>query len=656
MKEEQERFAVYLQRRYGDRSTPKHYLNDIKMFIEQVGEKEPCQVTSQDVERFIDGQIARGLRPTTINRRLASVHTFFEFIADEAGDKAESNPVRWSRHRLQEGSKLPRDLREAEVNKLFAVIDDVRDRAMFGLMVGAGLRVGEVASVTISALESPPSPQQQARLRVCGKGRKERIVWLTPSWYAAVQEWLARRPASEYPHIFLNQHGRPLSVDGIQYRLKGYSQQTGIRVSCHQLRHTFARRLAEQRMPTESIAELLGHTNISTTQRYTAGADPDLRDAFLAAMTTIDNAPRTEPTPDCSVPHRSSPGERADPHLLSQAFERLSILPDWLQPVLRSYFQRRWNNWRPHVAAQLALILSSQLVRSWRWLVQECQLSDWQDLQRSHLEAWLAARQEGGIKASTIRTELSTLKACLREAMDQDVSLSANLLRIKPPAQQQLLPRYLPPSQMQRLQQTVWNETQDGTLLSALSRAWFLTLAHTGVRLSELLNLRTGDIDFTMQRLFIDGGKSGDERVVYLTASLTAHLAHYLVQRPTVDDNHLWISAAGTPLATYQVASSLRCWGDVCGVHVTPHRLRHTFATQLVNQGMPLASLAKLLGHRTLNMTQHYARLYEHTVKEQFETAMQHVEGILAADWPPLNPSIIVGSPQDALEHSVDSV
>ena len=117
-------------------------------------------------------------------------------------------------------------------------------------------------------------------------------------------------------------------------------------------------------------------------------------------------------------------------------------------------------------------------------------------------------------------------------------------------------------------------------------------------------------------------------------------------------DNHLWISAGGTRLTANRIASCLRCWGDACGVHVTPHRLRHTFATQLVNQGMPLASLAKLLGHRTLNMTQHYARLYEHTVQEQFETAMQHVEGILAADWPPLNPSI----PVQSLEHSVDSV
>lgn len=655
MKEAQERFALYLQRRYGDRSTPKHYLNDIKMFIEQVDEKEPCQVTSEDVERFIDGQLARRLRPTTINRRLASVHTFFEFMADEAGDKAESNPVRWSRHRLQEGSKLPRDLSDAEVNKLFAAIDDVRDRAIFGLMVGAGLRVGEVARVTINALESPPSPQQPARLRVWGKGCKERVVWLTPSWYGALQEWLTRRPASEYAHIFLNQHGRPLSIDGIQYRLKGYCQQTGIRVSCHQLRHTFARRLAEQRMPTESIAQLLGHTNVSTTERYTAGANPDLRDAFLAAMTTIDNAPHTEPTPDWSVPHRRSPGEGADPLLLTQAFERLSVLPDWLQPVLRRYFQRRWKNWRAHVAVRLALVVSNQLVRLWQWLVEECQLSAWQDLQRSHLQAWLDARQEAGIKANTIGTELSIIKACLREAIDQGISLSANLLRIKPPAQQQLLPRYLPPSQMQRLQRTVWHETEEETLSSALSRAWFLTLAHTGVRMSELLNVRIGDIDFAGHRLFIDGGKGGGERVVYLTASLTTYLAHYLAQRPAVDDDHLWISAAGTRLTANQIASCLRCWGDACGVHVTPHRLRHTFATQLVNQGMPLASLAKLLGHRTLYMTQHYARLYEHTVKEQFETAMQHIEGILAADWPQTSPSIIAPKPA-IVEHSVDSV
>lgn len=86
-------------------------------------------------------------------------------------------------------------------------------------------------------------------------------------------------------------------------------------------------------------------------------------------------------------------------------------------------------------------------------------------------------------------------------------------------------------------------------------------------------------------------------------------------------------------------------------LQATPHQLRHTLATQLINNGMPLTSVAKLLGHRTLSMTQHYARLYEHTVKAQFDKAVEQIEGIAALDWPSSNPDSV-----DSLEQIVDSV
>jgi site-specific recombinase XerD len=250
----------------------------------------------------------------------------------------------------------------------------------------------------------------------------------------------------------------------------------------------------------------------------------------------------------------------------------------------------------------------------------------------------MMSRQEAGIKANTIRTELSTLKACFQEALTLDIPISANLLRIKPPKKKQPLPRYLAPEATKRLVETVMVATDAPGLTAALERAWFLTLAHTGIRCGELLDLRLGDLDFVSSRLYVNGGKNGDERLVYLTPALSAALAHYLTLRPASTDDHLWLYADGSRLKAQQLNYRLRRWGEECNVSVSPHRLRHTLATQLVNQGMPLASVAKLLGHRTLNMTQHYARLYERTVKEQFETATAHIEGILAVDWPQSHP------------------
>jgi site-specific recombinase XerD len=648
-----ERFARYLHRRFGDRSTPKHYLSDLDMFIQQVSDKPAGQITPVDVEHFVTQQVDKGLRPATINRRLATLHTFFEYLASEEPDRPWPNPVQWRRHGVKQPQLLPRDASEQDVAHLFAVIDDPRDRAMFGLMVGAGLRVGEVAALQCSDLEAPPAPDQSARLRVCGKGRKERIVWVTPRWYAVVQQWLTLRPAAATEHLFLNQHDQPITVSGIQFRLKQHCQQAAIHLTCHQLRHTYARRLADQRMPTESIGQLLGHAQLSTTERYTAGANPDLRDAFQEAMATIEAAPEAPLAPTITPTRPRPKPELADRRALDKAVQRLQDLPVWLNEVLIAYLQHRWRAWQPHRAASNARTLTSQLALIWQWLLSERQLRAWSDLQRSDVEAWLESRQKADFALNTQCAQLTTLMGCLRFACDQGIALPANIFRVPQPERPELLPRYLPPAQFQRLLQTVGQQTSHSTPRTALDRAWFLTLAHTGLRLSELLNLRLADVDFASQRLFVRSAKTYQERVVFMTATLAKALADYLTQRPTTDDDHLWI-VMGKPLTADQLYYRIHQWAKASQVPVTPHRLRHTLATQLLNQGMPLTSVGILLGHSSPDSTQHYARLYEQTVKVHFEAAMQQIEGIAAADWPLYGRDSPTSEP--IVEHSVDSV
>ncbi len=643
-------FAQYLYRCYGDRSTPKHYLSDLDLFIRQIGNKTPENVTFKDIDEFIDSQMEKQLKPATINRRIASLHTFFEYLASEKPDKEWPNPVNRRRHALKQGQSLPRDASEAEVEALFAVVNDARDKAMFGLMVGAGLRVGEVVSLQCEYLEAPPVPGQMARLRVIGKGRKERIDWVTPYWYEVLTQWLLIRPHAKTNHIFLNQHQRPLSVSGVQYRLTQYCKRANIHLTCHQLRHTFARRLAEQRMPVESISQLLGHARIETTQRYTAGANPDLRDEFLETMNRIESAVPASPasvSPLLLTPRRE---ERADPQALVQAVARLQELPHWLQDTLSAYLRHRWQRWQPHRAATNVASLSSQLLTIWSWFITERQLSAWEMIQRSDVEAWLTARTVAGLKVNTRRTQLTILFGTLRFACDQDISIAANIFRIPYPARPDPLPRYLQADEYERLLKAVHEQTADASPRNLLDRAWFLMLAHTGIRTCELLNLRLHDVDFSGKRLVVRGGKNCKDRVVFLTPALLNALGDYLTVRASADDDHFWIDRANT-LTPGRVRHCLLRWGTAAQVVVSPHRLRHTLATQLVNQGMPLPSVGKLLGHRSLNTTQHYARLFEQTVKEQFETAISHIEGIAASDWP-----TFLQKEPDFVEHIIDSV
>ena len=175
MKEAIKRFENYVRRRYAGRSTPKHYVSDLSLFARLVGDKRPDQVSVQDVDRFVDHQVSQGLRPATINRRLAALRTFFEFLAAEKPDREWPNPVIWRRHGIKRGAHLPRNASDQDVERLFAAMNDVRDRAIFGLMVGVGLRVGEVAKARLQDLEAPSGPDQMAPLRVRGKGAKN--VW-----------------------------------------------------------------------------------------------------------------------------------------------------------------------------------------------------------------------------------------------------------------------------------------------------------------------------------------------------------------------------------------------------------------------------------------------------------------------------------------------
>jgi site-specific recombinase XerD len=639
MKDEIAQFKRFLKRRFGNRSTPKHYINDLSLFVNHVGDLPVARISAHHIDSFVEDQVHRGLKPTTINRRLASLHSFFEFVAAFEADDAPPNPVIWRRHKIKQGRPLPNDVPDAQIDLLFAAIGDVRDKAIFGLMIGAGLRVGEVASLEMDDLLPPLTPAKMAPLRVCGKGEKERMVWLTPLWYGIVTNWLAVRPAADNDFLFLNRLGHPLTVRGIQHRLQTHCRKAGLQIAPHQLRHTFSRRLAEQRMPIESISKLLGHAQIETTQRYTAGADPDLHDEFRDAMSALSQAatPSTSSLP--LVPMPPAQQEAADPAQLEQILHRFDHFPDWLHSLLSSYLRYRWRNWQPHMAAQHAGRLTRRQHAIWVWLLQQRPLDDCSSLRRSDVEAWLTARAEAGLTTNTLCNDLTALRGFLYFVQEQDILLSPNIFRIPYPQRPNPLPRTLSPEEFHRLVQLVFQQTAADTPQNRLDRTWFLTLAHTGIRLCELLNLRLSDIDLASGCIRIRHSKNGYGRIVYATADLSHALLIYLPLRPNVSDDHLFLER-DKQLLDGLVRTRLRRWGQLLNLDVSPHRLRHTHATLLINQGIPIESLRKLLGHRSLGVTQIYARLSDQVVQQQFEKAIEGIDGIAAPNWP-LHSSII---------------
>jgi site-specific recombinase XerD len=282
---EVERFGKWLRRRNPHASTHIHYTSDLELFFTWL-DKTLTQVTVIDIDRFIEHSQTQGHANATINRRLAAIHSLYHFLSFES-DAAPRNPVVPKRHMIRQGRRLPRDVEDAVLEKLFAVITLPRDRCMFLLMLRCGLRVGEIRNLSLDDVHLQTSRGNLPRLRVCGKNSTERIAYLSAQAQAALRTWLAARPQAKDDALFLNRFNQRFTVTGIQDRLASYCHAAGTWVTCHQLRHTFGRHLAEARVPVTTIQRLFGHARLRTTELYVHLSDPDVQASYEAAMAEI---------------------------------------------------------------------------------------------------------------------------------------------------------------------------------------------------------------------------------------------------------------------------------------------------------------------------------------------------------------------------------
>jgi site-specific recombinase XerD len=285
------RFNKWLRRRSPKAATPRHYTHDLALFFDWV-DKPPNKITLRDIDAFIEHcQTDLGHAIATVNRRLAALRSFYHFLGVESDD-APANPVLPKRHFVRKGRHLPRDVEDAVIAQLFAVIESARDRAMYVLMLRCGLRVQEVHNLSMDDLYLQSTPGSLPRLRLHGKNDHQRVVYLSAQALAALQDWLAVRLDTEGivdgDAVFTGRLGRRLSVRMIQHGLTCYCRQAGVSVSCHQLRHTFGRHLVEAGMRVTSIQRLMGHSRIRTTQIYLHISDRQVQDDYDAAMVEID--------------------------------------------------------------------------------------------------------------------------------------------------------------------------------------------------------------------------------------------------------------------------------------------------------------------------------------------------------------------------------
>jgi integrase/recombinase XerD len=241
----------------------------------------------EELERWLARMRADGLSPATLARRVAAVRAYFRHRvligAQRTNPAAELTPPRRPR-------TLPRALSPAETERLIDAAKGtspraLRDTALVELLYGSGLRVSESVGLPKNGVDV-----EDRLVRVLGKGGKERIVPLGRHAAESLRRYLALgRPHLDRrhrPELFLNARGGPLTRAGAFLILRRLADRAGLepgRVHPHLLRHSFATHLLEGGADLRSVQEMLGHADLSTTERYTHVSDRRRRETYFRA-------------------------------------------------------------------------------------------------------------------------------------------------------------------------------------------------------------------------------------------------------------------------------------------------------------------------------------------------------------------------------------
>ncbi len=251
--------------------TIKNYSYDLRQFFKALPKKTTDDILPTDIPDFIRIQSRHQLATKTILRRLSSTKNFYLFLEKE---HIISDPI--VPFEAPKGvKKLPIAISIEEVEALLNQPDiekdeGLRDRAMLEVMYSSGLRVSELLSVKIKQINF-----QKGIIDIIGKGNKERKVPIGEYALEFVERYVhgprKKNPGRNTDYLFLNRYGKPISRQFFFKQVKKYAEEAGIieTISPHTLRHCFATHMLQQGAELRAVQEMLGHTNIATTEIYT---------------------------------------------------------------------------------------------------------------------------------------------------------------------------------------------------------------------------------------------------------------------------------------------------------------------------------------------------------------------------------------------------
>jgi site-specific recombinase XerD len=285
-----EHFERYMRHKWRMNHKPRTLASSftsVMLFLDFYGKSGKStieEIERVDLETFIEHEQDRGLCISTVRTRLACIIAFLHFLMEQdviAGSLLKRGI------KLKLPDVLPRAINPADVRKLLCVIDDIRDRALFLLLLRTGIRIGEALELRLNDLDIKG---RKVYLFEGEKNSMGRVVYLSDDALFAIKLWLRRRDKNKEFVFYGQSNGHLCYSTGrglfVKYLQKAGLDQKGYTVHC--LRHTFASELLNAGMRLECLQQLLGHQDIEVTRRYARLTDTTREQEYFRAMAVIE--------------------------------------------------------------------------------------------------------------------------------------------------------------------------------------------------------------------------------------------------------------------------------------------------------------------------------------------------------------------------------
>ena len=263
----------------------KRDLNCLSTYCESKSISLWTDLKQTDIRSYIASRHRQGLSSTSLQRELSAIRSFFNFLLKN--QLTDNNPGQYIKA-PKKTRKLPKTLDVDQIKSLLEAgtnsTIEIRDLAMFELFYSSGIRLSELAQLNLTDIDLT----DKTLMVRSGKGGKSRILPIGSKAVAAINTWLEHRIksiTSTETALFISTRGTRLGQRSIELRLKQWCKKKGIaeNIHPHMLRHSFATHLLESSQDLRAVQELLGHSNISTTQIYTHLDFQHLADVYDSA-------------------------------------------------------------------------------------------------------------------------------------------------------------------------------------------------------------------------------------------------------------------------------------------------------------------------------------------------------------------------------------